>query len=38
MPGTLAAGDEIRFGRTTFELQGVSEGVLHRNEDRHKVP
>jgi hypothetical protein len=36
--GVLAPGDEIRFGRTTFELHSVSEGAVRRNEDRHRVP
>ncbi len=36
--GVLAPGDEIRFGRTTFELHSISEGAIRHNEDRHRVP
>lgn len=37
-PRVLAPGDEIRFGRTVFELHGIGEHAFRHDEDRHRVP
>ncbi|MGF6754532.1 FHA domain-containing protein [Paraburkholderia sp. GAS42] len=39
-PRTLSPGDELRFGRTAFELRGTDEGapISHRSGDRNRVP
>lgn len=39
-PSMLVAGDDIRFGHTSFELRGANEDAPapRRNGDRHRVP